>query len=239
MSQWGFYFDQSRCIGCKTCIIACQAWNEGRRGDAHLHKDLDWMGEERNQLPVDPVEGSDGNAMYPMLRQYMMKEQLRKVTNTEYGTWPDIDVLYHTVSCGHCENPACIAVCPVNKLYKEPERGLVVEREEISCIGCTLCQRACPYDAPQFYDDPRKYPAGEKPVMVKCDMCQSRLEEGLKPACVAACRVRALDAGPMEELRERYPDAVERTLDCPSDVNDKGIAVGPHHLYRAREIRKW
>ncbi|MBI4284546.1 MAG: 4Fe-4S dicluster domain-containing protein [Chloroflexi bacterium] len=26
--QYGFYFDQSRCIGCYTCIAACRSWNQ-------------------------------------------------------------------------------------------------------------------------------------------------------------------------------------------------------------------
>ena len=26
--QMGFYFDQSRCIGCYTCVAACRSWNE-------------------------------------------------------------------------------------------------------------------------------------------------------------------------------------------------------------------
>ena len=26
--QLGFYFDQSRCIGCHTCVAACRSWNE-------------------------------------------------------------------------------------------------------------------------------------------------------------------------------------------------------------------
>lgn len=27
MVQYGFYFDQSRCTGCNTCVIACKQWN--------------------------------------------------------------------------------------------------------------------------------------------------------------------------------------------------------------------
>jgi anaerobic dimethyl sulfoxide reductase subunit B (iron-sulfur subunit) len=26
--QYGFYFDQSRCNGCFTCLIACKDWHE-------------------------------------------------------------------------------------------------------------------------------------------------------------------------------------------------------------------
>ncbi|MFW9948710.1 MAG: 4Fe-4S dicluster domain-containing protein [Candidatus Thorarchaeota archaeon] len=28
MTQFGFYFDQTRCIGCHTCAIACKDWND-------------------------------------------------------------------------------------------------------------------------------------------------------------------------------------------------------------------
>ncbi len=28
MSQYGFYFDQSRCIGCNACVAACKQWHD-------------------------------------------------------------------------------------------------------------------------------------------------------------------------------------------------------------------
>jgi len=28
MAQYGFFFDQSRCIGCHTCAVACKNWND-------------------------------------------------------------------------------------------------------------------------------------------------------------------------------------------------------------------
>ena len=37
MSQWGFYFNQDRCLGCLTCKMACKNWNEKRRGDALIN----------------------------------------------------------------------------------------------------------------------------------------------------------------------------------------------------------
>ena len=28
MTQYGFFYDQSRCTGCKTCAVACKNWYE-------------------------------------------------------------------------------------------------------------------------------------------------------------------------------------------------------------------
>ena len=47
--------------------------------------------------------------------------------------------------------------------------------------------------------------------MTKCNLCIGRIKEGLKPACVAICQARALDAGPVEELKIKYKDAVTST----------------------------
>jgi len=32
--QMGFYFDQTRCIGCFTCIVACKDWHDIPAGPA-------------------------------------------------------------------------------------------------------------------------------------------------------------------------------------------------------------
>ena len=28
MSQYGFYFDKEKCVGCRACEVACQIWND-------------------------------------------------------------------------------------------------------------------------------------------------------------------------------------------------------------------
>ncbi len=40
MTQYAFFFNQKRCLGCKTCVIACKEWNESKRGDANLNRAL-------------------------------------------------------------------------------------------------------------------------------------------------------------------------------------------------------
>ena len=42
--------------------------------------------------------------------------------------------------------------------------------------------------------------------MSKCNMCIDRLQEGKLPICVRSCSMRALDFGPLEELKEKYGD---------------------------------
>jgi anaerobic dimethyl sulfoxide reductase subunit B (iron-sulfur subunit) len=45
--------------------------------------------------------------------------------------------------------------------------------------------------------------------MRKCNYCLDRHLEGKLPDCIEACPVRALDAGPLEELEKRYGTNIE------------------------------
>ena len=127
----------------------------------------------------------------------------RRVYEYTGGTWQEsggawrnnVFSYYLSISCNHCEDPACTRVCPTGAMHKRESDGLVAVNEDI-CIGCKSCQMACPYGAPQF--DPRK---GN---MTKCNGCYERLAEGLQPVCVEACPLRALEFGPIDELRAKY-----------------------------------
>jgi NADPH-dependent glutamate synthase beta subunit-like oxidoreductase len=72
------------------------------------------------------------------------------------------------------------------------------------CLNCAghLCKDVCPYNAPQFG-------AEEKPKMQKCDFCSDRWAEDEKPVCVDACPMRALDAGPLDEIKSKYGSGTE------------------------------
>ena len=126
----------------------------------------------------------------------------RWVVELEDGSYPNPSVSFLSLSCLHCAQPSCIDACPTGAIRKRPEDGIVVvDREE--CLGkdqCgALCQSACPYGAPRFGPE-----ANAKVQM--CDLCLDRSAEGKLPVCVAACPMRALDAGDLEELRQKYGD---------------------------------
>ena len=162
--QLGFYFDQTRCTGCFTCIVACKDWHDVPAGPAS------WM----------------------------------RVTTVEKGKYPNLFVTFFVTLCYHCAEPACVAACPANAISKRELDGVVVVDGE-ACLGkdtCQMCLEACPYDAPQFG-------AEEDAKMQKCNSCLDRLAEGKKPTCVDACPMRAMDAGPIEELKAKYGDVRE------------------------------
>ena len=169
MKQYGFYFDATRCTGCKTCVIACCDKNgleDGRRF--------------RRVLPFE-----DGG-----WKQDRMTGAWRQ--NVTHG--------YVSVSCSHCEDPACVKVCPVKAHVKHADKGGLVLIDRAKCVGCGMCAKGCPYGAPQLDEKAHK--------MTKCDACADRLVKGEKPVCVAACPQRALDFGYIDELKAKYGDGV-------------------------------
>jgi len=73
--------------------------------------------------------------------------------------------------------------------------------DETKCVGCGYCVMACPYNAPKV--------SRELGYSVKCNGCEERLNQGLQPICVMSCPLRALDFGPIDELRKKYGDTAE------------------------------
>jgi len=96
--------------------------------------------------------------------------------------------------CNHCENPACVRVCPTQATFKRKSDGIVMQ-DMHRCIGCRFCMAACPFGARSFnYVDPRpdikvenkKFPTRMIGVVEKCTACYELLADGKQPACVEA-----------------------------------------------------
>ena len=183
--QMAFYFDQSRCVGCYTCSVACKDWNDINIGPIH------W----------------------------------RRVTSKEWGTYPTVFLTYLSLSCNHCAKPACIKVCPAQAITKREGNGIVVVTRE-KCLGkklCeTLCQKACPYHVPQFGEE-------DHATMQMCTFCLERIEQHKKPICVEACPMRALDAGPLDELKAKYGEVQEAEGFIYSKKTKPSIILKPRY----------
>ncbi|MCI9549380.1 MAG: 4Fe-4S binding protein [Oscillospiraceae bacterium] len=99
---------------------------------------------------------------------------------------------YLSAACMHCDDAPCISACPVGCLKKDPETGFTI-CDNTNCIGCKSCALACPFGAPQYRPSDGK--------MVKCDGCNTRVKNGLQPACVRACSFGALTCVTEEEYQ--------------------------------------
>jgi len=120
------------------------------------------------------------------------------------------------VLCNHCDNPACVQVCPTKATWKR-EDGIVM-MDQHRCIGCRFCMAACPFGSRSFnWQDPWPRPFGKRPpnpefptrergVVEKCNFCAERLAKGLMPACVEASN-GALIFGDVED-----PDSEVRKI---------------------------
>jgi len=105
------------------------------------------------------------------------------------GQFPDTRRYFQVTRCNHCDNPPCVAVCPVAAMYRR--RDGIVDFDPSRCIGCKACMQACPYDA--IYIDP------ERATAAKCHFCAHRVEAGMQPACVVACPEQAIVAGDIDD----------------------------------------
>ena len=102
--------------------------------------------------------------------------------------------------CKHCTHAACLDVCPTGALFRTEFDTVVVQSDV--CNGCGYCVPACPYGViDRREDDGRAW---------KCTLCYDRLRGGMEPACAKACPTESIQFGPLDELRERARDRVER-----------------------------
>ena len=170
------------------------------------------------------------------------------------GTYPDLSRTYIPVACQHCENPACLKVCPVGATYKDDMGRVEIHYDK--CIGCRICMAACPYNARVFnWSEPERDPNwnyGDKDVPVrpkgvaeKCTLCKERTDRGDIPMCVRVCpgpRVRRLGRSRVRDLEGR---AREPCLSAARGVRHPPAAPllqrvrGPRWKRSESPVRSW
>ena len=127
-----------------------------------------------------------------------------------FGEFPNCSIGYLPVNCQHCENPACVKVCPVGATWKDPDTG-IVRQDYDKCIGCRMCMAACPYTGVRSFnwEEPRyaigfatgdaDVPAHQKHTVEKCTFCYQRISKGETPACMVLCPERARHWGDFDD----------------------------------------
>ncbi|MFC1995273.1 4Fe-4S dicluster domain-containing protein [Chloroflexota bacterium] len=122
--QIGFYFDQSRCIGCYVCVAACRSWNEL---DQEMPDLIEIVSQEQGEFP-------DVSLSHLFLTCFHCAEPTcipacpdgLLVKRAEDG----IVVINNPEQCTSCK--LCVEACP----YDAPK---TVSGDKINVVKCNLC----------------------------------------------------------------------------------------------------
>ena len=122
--------------------------------------------------------------------------------DSEGAQFPDVYTYFLPVTCQHCENPACVKVCPTGASQKLPDGTVQIDKEK--CIGCQFCAMACPYGVRYLNETER--------VVEKCTLCEQKIAQGELPQCVAQCGARARYFGDLEQGIDSFVGAGKMSI---------------------------
>ncbi len=141
------------------------------------------------------------------------------VSYREAGMYPKVKRYFLPRLCNHCENAACLKVCPTGATNKRDDGIIDLDNEK--CIGCRHCMGACPYNVRYF--NPGRDPEGVKwfpsrvhGIVDKCSFCSHRVDNGIVPSCVNTCPAKARIFGdlnnPGSEISQLFSGNAATTL---------------------------
>jgi molybdopterin-containing oxidoreductase family iron-sulfur binding subunit len=150
LQQWGLVVDLTSCVGCATCIVACQSENnipivgkdQVRRG-----REMQWMRIDR-YYTADPAKET-------------MADPYLKDSEQQFEQWiDDVQAVNQPMMCQMCEAAPCENVCPVSATMHDQEGLNVMVYNR--CIGTRYCSNNCPYKVRRFnYLDFNKRPLAD------------------------------------------------------------------------------
>ena len=158
--------DPTRCVGCRRCELACTEYNDGKASPSMARIKVN---RNLNYGPAGLYTRQGGQ-----------------------GNWGSGLIIQDI--CKQCPHPVpCANACPSDAIVvKPPLNARVVDAQK--CIGCRMCQRACPWEMMSFDPDTN--------TATKCFLCDG------KPKCVEACPAEALAFVAWRDLTRNVPPRV-------------------------------
>jgi MoCo/4Fe-4S cofactor protein with predicted Tat translocation signal len=165
--QWGMTVDLNSCLGCSSCLVACQSENN----IPIVGKEQVIIGREMHWIRMDRY-------FAPNTKQVERDDHTHEWINDD----EDLDnpqMLPQPVACQQCEAAPCETVCPVNATVHNEEglNAMAYNR----CIGTRYCANNCPYKARRFnFFDYNKRPLDQLYLGPLSDKDQTGVRESLK-----------------------------------------------------------
>jgi molybdopterin-containing oxidoreductase family iron-sulfur binding subunit len=234
--RWGMTIDLSSCIGCGTCLVACQAENNV----PVVGKDEVRRGREMHWLRIDRYFSTDEEAAVGT-----KKDKDNFSYDKAESAAENPKVVHMPMLCHHCNHAPCETVCPVAATTHSNE-GLN-QMAYNRCIGTRYCANNCPYKVRRFnwfnYPSYKKFteinPAQDdlgrmvlnpdvtvrtRGVMEKCSLCVQRIQatklvakkearvvaDGeFATACSDACPTNAIIVGDWNDIKSNIRKSSE------------------------------
>ena len=150
LQQWGLVVDLTACVGCATCVVACQSENNipiVGKDQVLRSREMHWMRIDR-YYTANPASETEADS-------------LLKDSEQQYERWiDDVQAVNQPMLCQMCEAAPCENVCPVNATMHDQEGLNVMVYNR--CIGTRYCSNNCPYKVRRFnYLDFNKRPLAD------------------------------------------------------------------------------
>ncbi|MDB5289769.1 MAG: Fe-S-cluster-containing hydrogenase subunit [Phycisphaerales bacterium] len=241
--QWAMSIDQTACIGCNACVVACQAENN------------------------IPVVGKEEVARQREMLWIRIDDYFGAQPGGDAGDDPLEDplVVHQPVPCMHCENAPCEYVCPVGATTHSVEG--INEMTYNRCVGTRYCSNNCPYKVRRFnfflyadYENTTRrlqynpdVTVRSRGVMEKCTYCIQRINNTRMEMEKMAVRLNEriaraatpADAQRLQEMKDKQQREMLAQLQtacqqaCPTEAivfGDKNTPDSPVSQRRADEL---
>jgi molybdopterin-containing oxidoreductase family iron-sulfur binding subunit len=256
--RWGMTIDLSSCIGCGSCLIACQSENNV----PVVGKDEVRRGREMHWLRIDRYFASDEESTVGTRKD----KETFSYDKAELAA-ENPKVVHMPLMCHHCNHAPCETVCPVAATTHSNE-GLN-QMAYNRCIGTRYCANNCPYKVRRFnwfnYPSYKKFtevnPAQDdlgrmvlnpdvtvrtRGVMEKCSLCVQRIQatklsakkdgrvvgdDEFATACSDSCPTNAIIVGDWNDIRSNIRTSSE---DKRSYQALEEIGVKPNIWYKVK-----
>ncbi|HUF61301.1 MAG TPA: TAT-variant-translocated molybdopterin oxidoreductase [Verrucomicrobiales bacterium] len=163
--QWAMTIDLSACIGCRACMMACQAENNipivGRE-QVLIGREMAWIRMDRyfaDSGIAELEEEAEHTAPEDHAKRKELKKTVKSAQKAAKGTSnpqrgvgllneDHLEMITQPLACQHCESASCETVCPVNATVHSDDglNAMAYNR----CIGTRYCANNCPYKARRF-----------------------------------------------------------------------------------------
>jgi len=256
--RWGMTIDLSSCIGCGSCLVACQSENNV----PVVGKDEVRRGREMHWLRIDRYFASDEEATIGTRQNKETFDYDKAEVAAE-----NPKVVHMPMMCQHCNHASCETVCPVAATNHSNE-GLN-QMAYNRCIGTRYCANNCPYKVRRFnwfnYPSYKKFtqvnPAQDdlgrmvlnpdvtvrtRGVMEKCSFCVQKIQAGklvakkearpvvdgdVTTACAEVCPTNAIVVGDWNDIQSLVRKSSE---DTRSYQALEEVGVKPNVWYKVK-----